>query len=219
MSLMTPKSKFIHDCRLAGWSPSELMAALSPAPQAPAPQAAPPADSRLIAGKNNNLPVSDVKLFNLEIYESAEKSMVASYYEASPISLSSSDDCSIIEQLEAQFETTLKLDPPSREGPPDSDKENTPLVDNVHLPTAVSESGCGRFKNTESMQALSHSCESYPQGVVTSILEAPIANGWKLFKHQKEAILKCLELNRIILAYDMGLGKTLIGEHCPCIML
>jgi hypothetical protein len=211
MSLMTPKSKFIHDCRLAGWSPSELMAALSPAPQA-----APPADSRLIAaGKNNNLPVSDVKLFNLEIYESAEKSMVASYYEASPISLSSSDGCSIIEQLEAQFETTLKLDPPSREGP-GSDKENTLLVDNVHLPTAVSESGCGRFKNTESMQALSHSC---PQDVVTSILEAPIANGWKLFKHQKEAILKCLELNRIILAYDMGLGKTLIGEHCPCIML
>jgi N12 class adenine-specific DNA methylase len=35
--------------------------------------------------------------------------------------------------------------------------------------------------------------------------------GWKLFKHQKDAITDCLKLGRTIMAFDMGLGKTLIS--------
>lgn len=42
-------------------------------------------------------------------------------------------------------------------------------------------------------------------------LEQPLLNGWTLYRHQKRAILKGLMKRRVILALDMGLGKTLIG--------
>jgi hypothetical protein len=42
-------------------------------------------------------------------------------------------------------------------------------------------------------------------------LSANLLNGWKLFSHQKKAILMGLLMRRMILALDMGLGKTLIG--------
>jgi len=42
-------------------------------------------------------------------------------------------------------------------------------------------------------------------------LSAPLLNGWTLFSHQKRAILRGLLMRRMILALDMGLGKTLIG--------
>jgi len=42
-------------------------------------------------------------------------------------------------------------------------------------------------------------------------LNEPLRNGWTLFGHQKRAIAKGLMKRRLILALDMGLGKTLIG--------
>jgi superfamily II DNA or RNA helicase len=42
-------------------------------------------------------------------------------------------------------------------------------------------------------------------------LSLPLLNGWTLFSHQKRAILRGLIMRRMILALDMGLGKTLIG--------
>jgi len=42
-------------------------------------------------------------------------------------------------------------------------------------------------------------------------LSAPLKNGWTLFPHQKKAIIRGLTMRRMILALDMGLGKTLIG--------
>ena len=42
-------------------------------------------------------------------------------------------------------------------------------------------------------------------------LSAPLKNGWTLFPHQKKAIIRALTMRRMILALDMGLGKTLIG--------
>jgi SNF2 family DNA or RNA helicase len=42
-------------------------------------------------------------------------------------------------------------------------------------------------------------------------LTQPLDNGWTLFSHQKKAILQALLMRRMILALDMGLGKTLIG--------
>ena len=47
-------------------------------------------------------------------------------------------------------------------------------------------------------------CEEYK-------VEKEFANGWKLFDHQLLAINECLKLGRTILAFDMGLGKTLIS--------
>jgi SNF2 family DNA or RNA helicase len=46
---------------------------------------------------------------------------------------------------------------------------------------------------------------------ISEILNQPLINGWSLFDHQREAILDALKLERLILAYDMGLGKTCIG--------
>ena len=42
-------------------------------------------------------------------------------------------------------------------------------------------------------------------------LDDTLPNGWTLFPHQKEAVIGCLKLGRTIMAFDMGLGKTLIS--------
>lgn len=42
-------------------------------------------------------------------------------------------------------------------------------------------------------------------------LASPLDNGWKLFSHQKRAVLFGLKQRRSILALDMGTGKTIIG--------
>lgn len=42
-------------------------------------------------------------------------------------------------------------------------------------------------------------------------LSDPLKNGWMLFPHQKKAVVRSLTMRRMILALDMGLGKTLIG--------
>ncbi len=42
-------------------------------------------------------------------------------------------------------------------------------------------------------------------------LRGTLKNGWTLFPHQKAGIVRAIQMRRIILAFDMGLGKTLIG--------
>mmetsp|Transcript_44442 Transcript_44442/g.53762 ORF Transcript_44442/g.53762 Transcript_44442/m.53762 type:complete len:1042 (-) Transcript_44442:49-3174(-) len=39
----------------------------------------------------------------------------------------------------------------------------------------------------------------------------PLLNGWKLLSHQKQGILRALKMRRLVLAFDMGLGKTVIA--------
>jgi hypothetical protein len=43
------------------------------------------------------------------------------------------------------------------------------------------------------------------------MLSMPLPNGWTLFDYQKESVLQCLKDERVILALDMGLGKTIIS--------
>ena len=43
-------------------------------------------------------------------------------------------------------------------------------------------------------------------------VSSPLKNGWTLFPHQKKAIIRALTMRRMIMALDMGLGKTLIGS-------
>ena len=73
------------------------------------------------------------------------------------------------------------------------DKENTMAHTNLQFTDMLSKS-----------QQVSKSLD-------ISVLEKPLPNGWLLYKHQKEAILTCLSVGRSILAFDMGLGKTVIG--------
>lgn len=47
--------------------------------------------------------------------------------------------------------------------------------------------------------------------IAAADLDSVLPNGWKLFKHQKDAVLECLKLGRTIMAFDMGLGKTIIS--------
>ena len=42
-------------------------------------------------------------------------------------------------------------------------------------------------------------------------LDDKLPNGWTLFPHQKEAVEQAIKCRRCILAYDMGLGKTIIS--------
>ncbi|CAJ1949837.1 unnamed protein product [Cylindrotheca closterium] len=42
-------------------------------------------------------------------------------------------------------------------------------------------------------------------------LQKPLLNGWTLFPHQKKSVLQGIIRRRMVLALDMGLGKTLIG--------
>ena len=54
------------------------------------------------------------------------------------------------------------------------------------------------------------STNSNSELVQAALLDEPLHNGWYLFEHQKDAVRCCLNSRRVILAYDMGLGKTLI---------
>eukprot|EP00804_Cyclotella_cryptica_P003233 CCRYP_010485-RC/>CCRYP_010485-RC protein AED:0.11 eAED:0.11 QI:337/0.85/0.75/1/0.85/0.75/8/1228/966 len=47
--------------------------------------------------------------------------------------------------------------------------------------------------------------------IVNAELDEPLLNGWSLYDHQKEGVLRALRMRRLILAFDMGLGKTIIG--------
>ena len=40
-------------------------------------------------------------------------------------------------------------------------------------------------------------------------VQTVLPNGWQLFDHQLHAINEYLRLKRVILAFDMGLGKTI----------
>ncbi|KAL7435527.1 hypothetical protein ACHAXM_005401 [Skeletonema potamos] len=42
-------------------------------------------------------------------------------------------------------------------------------------------------------------------------LEKQLLNGWTLYDHQKEGVLRALRMRRLVLAFDMGTGKTIIG--------
>lgn len=42
-------------------------------------------------------------------------------------------------------------------------------------------------------------------------LDKELLNGWTLYDHQKEGVVRALRMRRLILAFDMGLGKTIIG--------
>lgn len=42
-------------------------------------------------------------------------------------------------------------------------------------------------------------------------LDETLQNGWTLYPHQKEAVESCIKEKRSILAFDMGLGKTMIS--------
>ena len=42
-------------------------------------------------------------------------------------------------------------------------------------------------------------------------LDKELLNGWTLYDHQKEGVIRALRMRRLILAFDMGLGKTIIG--------
>ena len=62
--------------------------------------------------------------------------------------------------------------------------------------------------NTQPMSNIPSYIQPY---IEAAQLDSTLPNGWTLFEHQKEAIQSCLLLGKCILAYDMGLGKTIIG--------
>jgi SNF2 family DNA or RNA helicase len=72
---------------------------------------------------------------------------------------------------------------------------------------------------------------SLPEIPIDSLkLDIPLPNGWVLFVHQREAIMQAIISRRCILAFDMGLGKTIISikwaeilcanyEDCICVVI
>ena len=42
-------------------------------------------------------------------------------------------------------------------------------------------------------------------------LDKQLLNGWTLYDHQKDGVLRALRMRRLVAAFDMGLGKTIIG--------
>lgn len=42
-------------------------------------------------------------------------------------------------------------------------------------------------------------------------ISGKLLNGWRLLNHQKQAVIKAIRMRRMVLAFDMGLGKTLIA--------
>ncbi|EJK57472.1 hypothetical protein THAOC_22476, partial [Thalassiosira oceanica] len=42
-------------------------------------------------------------------------------------------------------------------------------------------------------------------------LDDRLLNGWDLYEHQREGVRRALQMRRLVLAFDMGLGKTVVG--------
>lgn len=51
----------------------------------------------------------------------------------------------------------------------------------------------------------------FPALMGNSNLKQPLKNGWNLFEHQVFAVEQAIKARRLILAYEMGLGKTVIA--------
>ena len=47
--------------------------------------------------------------------------------------------------------------------------------------------------------------------IKSAVVSSKLDNGWTLLNHQKQAVLKGLKMRWLVLAYDMGLGKTVIA--------
>jgi hypothetical protein len=84
-------------------------------------------------------------------------------------------------------------------------------------PSSSSSSSSSSFSSSSSSAS---TVPSAPRNKDTELLsrllktvDMPIANGWSLYDHQREAAIQCIRArgSRSVLAYDMGLGKTLIG--------
>ena len=56
-----------------------------------------------------------------------------------------------------------------------------------------------------------HNNNQHSQLLQAANLDGVLPNGWSLFPHQKQAVIECLKLKRSIMAFDMGLGKTVIS--------
>jgi hypothetical protein len=54
--------------------------------------------------------------------------------------------------------------------------------------------------------------DEYKQQLIKNAdLNGVFPNGWTLLSHQKAGVLRALMMRRLVLAFDMGLGKTLVG--------
>lgn len=61
-------------------------------------------------------------------------------------------------------------------------------------------------------QRMQHVDDEYRLKLIKNAnMKSILKNGWKLLPHQKSGVLKGLLMRRLVLAFDMGLGKTLIA--------
>ncbi|KAL7544859.1 hypothetical protein ACHAWF_008221 [Thalassiosira exigua] len=104
-------------------------------------------------------------------------------------------DVSTLDSLRADGE---KAHPPSPMKPPSAKKKSA-------LPPIPSE------LQYDEEKVLPVDDDDLGSLIENACLDQPLLNDWELFDHQKEGVLRALKMRRLILAYDMGLGKTVIG--------
>jgi len=115
---------------------------------------------------------------------------------------------------------SLQKEAVARSNPKFSAKVN----DNINRPSSSdSASSSSAQRDCSSMESLPPQLVYNPQRikpvddkyrvdlVINAQVAKPLDNGWKLFPHQQKAIIHGLKMRRLVVAYDMGLGKTLIG--------
>lgn len=61
------------------------------------------------------------------------------------------------------------------------------------------------------VQPVAINTEEHRQLIKNANLSEPLKNGWTLMPHQKDAILQGLHIRRLVVAFDMGLGKTALA--------
>jgi superfamily II DNA or RNA helicase len=61
------------------------------------------------------------------------------------------------------------------------------------------------------IQPVAVDSEEHRQLVKNANLSEPLKNGWTLMPHQKNAVLQGLQIRRLVVAFDMGLGKTALA--------
>eukprot|EP01051_Picozoa_sp_SAG22_P000870 SAG22_NODE_28_length_28728_cov_19.603619_13_plen_489_part_00 len=78
-------------------------------------------------------------------------------------------------------------------------------------PVIVAGIGDRKNESASTNAAAVEAATTTAQLLAAADLDSPLPNGWTLFEHQKQATTSILKAGRAILAYDMGLGKTVIG--------
>ena len=197
----------------AGWSIEEMTAALEDLSWSSPPSLCPPPQqyTNNVGGRDKTINFCadiDIDLCTHEQNRNHEVDQVQKFYSSERLLNSAFLAHGATSKVHVRNQENLTPNIPISVG-----KQSSPPLFDVFVPSIEK---CREVKALKCTSRCSPDVKivadaSTPIEETLPFLDEPMSNGFKLFKHQKEAVVQALRLQRVILAYDMGLGKTCIS--------